>query len=61
MATTNEHHDQHRTTTFPSRIGDHAPNLATLDELRSRGRNPLLTPAIRGRRPRPVSPGCTAR
>jgi hypothetical protein len=61
MATTDAHRPS--STTFPSRIGDHAPNLATLDELRSRGRNPLLTPVHRGRHrsTSTAATGCTAR
>lgn len=31
-----------RATTFPRRAAEHSPNLATLDMLRSTGRNPLL-------------------
>ncbi len=50
MATTDT-----RTTTFPRRVGTHTPNLATLDQLRSSGRNALLTPRHR-RRAKPV--GC---
>ena len=44
---------------FPHRTGDHAPNLATLAQLRSGGRNPLL---LSVKRRRQVAPrGCTQR
>ncbi len=53
------HWTQHPAREFPHRSGEHAPNLATLAQLRSGGRNPLLLSA---KRRRPVSPkGCTAR
>ncbi len=53
------HWAQHPAHEFPHRIGDHAPNLATLAQLRSGGRNPLL---LSVKRRRQVSPkGCTAR
>ena len=53
------HWAQHSAHEFPRRIGEHAPNLATLAQLRSGGRNPLLVSA---RRRRPVAPqGCTQR
>ncbi len=51
MATTDP-----RTTSFPHRVGTHAPNLATLDQLRTRGRNALLSPR-HSRRAKPA--GCT--
>ncbi|MEP6649220.1 MAG: hypothetical protein ABJA74_04805 [Lapillicoccus sp.] len=50
---------QHGPREFPHRIGDHAPNLATLAQLRSGGRNPLLLTGSRRRRA--VAPGCTQR
>ena len=43
----------------PSRTGSHAPNLATLDQLRSRGRNPLLS--VASRRPASAVKGCSSR
>ena len=50
---------QHPAHEFPHRTGDHAPNLATLAQLRSRGRNPLLLSAKRRRQVAPK--GCTQR
>lgn len=38
-------------TAFPRLATEHSPNLATLDMLRSRGRNPLLLKATRRARP----------
>jgi hypothetical protein len=53
------HWTQHPAQEFPHRTGEHAPNLATLAQLRSGGRNPLLLSAKRRRQ---VSPkGCTQR
>lgn len=53
------HWTQHPAHEFPHSTGDHAPNLATLAQLRSGGRNPLL---LSVKRRRQVSPkGCTAR
>jgi hypothetical protein len=53
------HWTQHPAHEFPHRTGEHAPNLATLAQLRSGGRNPLLLSAKRRRQ---VSPkGCTQR
>jgi len=53
------HWTQHAAHEFPHRTGEHAPNLATLAQLRSGGRNPLLLSAKRRRQ---VSPkGCTKR
>jgi hypothetical protein len=53
------HWTQHPAQEFPHRTGEHAPNLATLTQLRSGGRNPLLLSAKRRRQ---VSPkGCTQR
>ncbi len=57
MATTDSDR-VHRSTTFPRRSGDHAPNLATLDQLRSRGRNGLLLPGAR--RARATARGCAS-
>jgi hypothetical protein len=51
------HWDQHTVEEFPHRVGDHGPNLATLDQLRARGRNALLSPRHR-RRTKPA--GCTS-
>jgi hypothetical protein len=51
------HWDQHTAQDFPHRVGDHGPNLATLDQLRSGGRNALLSPRHR-RRAKPS--GCTS-
>lgn len=51
------HRDQHTAEAFPHRVGDHGPNLATLDQLRARGRNALLSPQHR-RRAKPA--GCTS-
>jgi hypothetical protein len=50
------HWTQHRAREFPRRIGDPAPNLATLSQLRAGGRNALLSPRHR-RRAKPA--GCT--
>lgn len=36
-----------RASAFPRRPTEHSPNLATLDMLRSTGRNPLLLTATR--------------
>jgi hypothetical protein len=53
------HWTQHAAREFPHRSGDHAPNLATLAQLRSGGRNPLL---LSSQRRRQVAPkGCTQR
>ncbi|MEP6796529.1 MAG: hypothetical protein ABI890_00215, partial [Lapillicoccus sp.] len=43
--------DAARATAFPRRATEHSPNLATLDMLRSTGRNPLLLQASRRSRP----------
>ncbi|MDQ6897710.1 MAG: hypothetical protein M3171_14105 [Actinomycetota bacterium] len=51
MATTDP-----RTTSFPRRQDEHQPNLATLDQLRTDGRNALLSPR-HSRRAKPA--GCT--
>jgi len=51
------HADQHTAAEFPHRVGDHGPNLATLDQLRANGRNALLSPRHR-RRAKPA--GCTS-
>ncbi|HEU5000986.1 MAG TPA: hypothetical protein VFT68_18765 [Lapillicoccus sp.] len=51
------HWDQHTAQEFPHRVGDHGPNLATLDQLRANGRNALLSPRHR-RRAKPA--GCTS-
>ena len=51
------HWDQHSAEEFPHRVGDHGPNLATLDRLRANGRNALLSPRHR-RRAKPA--GCTS-
>ncbi|WP_295695248.1 hypothetical protein [Lapillicoccus sp.] len=40
-----------RATAFPGQASAHSPNLATLDMLRSTGRNPLLLRASRRTRP----------
>lgn len=40
-----------RASAFPRRTSEHSPNLATLDMLRSSGRNSLLLPASRRVRP----------
>lgn len=53
------HWTQHAAREFPHRSGDHAPNLATLAQLRSGGRNPLLLSAKRRRQVAPK--GCTQR
>ena len=53
------HWTQHPAHEFPHRTGDHAPNLATLAQLRSGGRNPLLMSAKRRRQVAPK--GCTQR
>jgi hypothetical protein len=53
------HWTQHAAREFPHRDGDHAPNLATLAQLRSGGRNPLLLSAKRRRQAAPK--GCTQR
>jgi hypothetical protein len=53
------HWTQHPAHEFPRRTGDHAPNLATLAQLRSGGRNPLLLSAKRRRQVAPK--GCTQR
>jgi hypothetical protein len=53
------HRTQHPAHEFPHRTGDHAPNLATLAQLRSGGRNPLLLSAKRRRQVAPK--GCTQR
>ena len=53
------HWTQHAAREFPHRSGDHAPNLATLAQLRSGGRNPLLLSAKRRRQVPPK--GCTQR
>lgn len=53
------HWTQHSAHEFPHRNGDHAPNLATLAQLRSGGRNPLLLSAKRRRQVAPK--GCTQR
>lgn len=53
------HWSQHSAHEFPHRVGDHAPNLATLAQLRSGGRNPLLLSAKRRRQVAPK--GCTQR
>jgi hypothetical protein len=53
------HWTQHGAREFPRRSGDHAPNLATLAQLRSGGRNPLLLSAKRRRQVAPK--GCTQR
>ena len=53
------HWTQHAAREFPHRSGDHAPNLATLAQLRSGGRNPLLLSSQRRRRVAPK--GCTQR
>jgi hypothetical protein len=53
------HWTQHSAREFPQRVGDHAPNLATLAQLRSGGRNPLLLSAKRRRQVAPK--GCTQR
>jgi hypothetical protein len=53
------HWTQHAAREFPHRSGDHAPNLATLAQLRSGGRNPLLLSAKRRRQVAPK--GCTPR
>jgi hypothetical protein len=53
------HWTQHPAHEFPHRTGDHAPNLATLAQLRSGGRNPLLLSVKRRRQVTPK--GCTAR
>jgi hypothetical protein len=45
-----------RSTSFPRPLGDQKPNLATLDRLRTHGRNALLSPRHR-RRAKPA--GCT--
>jgi hypothetical protein len=53
------HWIEHSAHEFPHRVGDHAPNLATLAQLRAGGRNPLL---LSGKRRRQVAPkGCTQR
>jgi hypothetical protein len=51
------HWTQHQARQFPRRTGEHAPNLATLDQLRANGRNALLVPRHR-RRAKPA--GCTS-
>ena len=53
------HWTQHAAREFPHRSGDHAPHLATLAQLRSGGRNPLLLSAKRRRQVAPK--GCTQR
>jgi hypothetical protein len=53
------HWSEHSAREFPHRSGDHAPNLATLAQLRSGGRNPLLLSAKRRRQVAPK--GCTQR
>ena len=53
------HWTQHPAHEFPHRTGEHAPNLATLAQLRSGGRNPLLLSAKRRRQVAPK--GCTQR
>lgn len=50
------HWAQHTAHEFPRGSSDQGPNLATLDQLRSRGRNALLSPRHR-RRAKPA--GCT--
>ncbi len=57
MATTDVPADHpHLNPGFPHRQSEHAPNLATLDQLRASGRNALLSPRHR-RRAKPA--GCT--